>query len=334
MLDLTKIEGNVVTSSLKGKNFLFFGEPGTRKTTVASHFPRPIFAATDDGFTYIPGLKGVVINDWPTFKQFAAELARPEVKAMYDTVVIDVAGLLYKMVVKYVCATKGVKEIKDIPWGGGWSLLDEQFADTMQIISRSGYGIVFLAHRKFIKDNEGNVEDVIPEISNRGTSAITALCDYVMFLQKIPVMKDGVPITDANGVKQCTVIARHDVKECKTRARYLNNGFEFTYGNLCEEIGTAIKKEMGAIDDSTRENFYTIEAITTVAPIEHISVEEFEAFRDETVALATELLNNPSTKEQTAELLVAIMKGVQLSKSTVADFEKVKVLKTALLDVK
>ena len=41
-MDLTALQPSVIDPTIKGKTS-FYGPPGTRKTSVAARFPRPVF---------------------------------------------------------------------------------------------------------------------------------------------------------------------------------------------------------------------------------------------------------------------------------------------------
>ena len=61
-MNLLDIKPNVVSTDLQEKHFLFYGAPGTRKTSVAALFPDAIIAATEVGYKLIPGVRAINID--------------------------------------------------------------------------------------------------------------------------------------------------------------------------------------------------------------------------------------------------------------------------------
>ena len=49
-MNLLEVKRNKVTRGVGNKHFLFYGDPGTRKTSVASLFPDSLILATEIGY--------------------------------------------------------------------------------------------------------------------------------------------------------------------------------------------------------------------------------------------------------------------------------------------
>ena len=123
MINLKDIQPYEVTSSPLDKIFLIYGEPGTRKTTVAvGDTEHTLLFAFEIGYKFIPGVYRVDISNWVSLKQALAQLDDPEVRAKFTTIAIDTIGLAYKACINYICAQKGVEEIGKIPFGQGYTL--------------------------------------------------------------------------------------------------------------------------------------------------------------------------------------------------------------------
>lgn len=61
-IDILTIKPNVIDPSINGKIFWFYGEPGTRKTSVAACFPSPLLVATERGYKFINGVKAANVS--------------------------------------------------------------------------------------------------------------------------------------------------------------------------------------------------------------------------------------------------------------------------------
>lgn len=61
-IDICALQPNVVNRNLLGYSFLFYGDPKTGKTTIASKFPKALLLAFEKGYMAIPGIMAQPIN--------------------------------------------------------------------------------------------------------------------------------------------------------------------------------------------------------------------------------------------------------------------------------
>ena len=111
VLDLTKIEPNKISRDLKGKFVLIYGEPKSGKTSFSSLFPKPILFAFERGYNALPGVKIADIDRWSDFKQYCGQLKKPEVQEMYETIIIDTAGIAADLCEKFILNQNNVEKI-------------------------------------------------------------------------------------------------------------------------------------------------------------------------------------------------------------------------------
>lgn len=324
-MDLLSIKPNVVSKGVAGKYFLFYGDPSTRKTSVASMFPGALLIATEIGYSLIPGVHAANVVSWGAFREVVRELKRPEVQSKYQTIVIDTVGLLTDMCMRYICDVNGVKELSEMAWGSGWTSFKKEFRTQINTIAQLGYGIVFIAHSDTKRDNEtGAITAAVPMMDKKPREAVIALVDFILFLQKEP--KDSNP-------DEITVYAYSQLQsqiESKTRARHLSKRFEFNFENLNEEITKAIemheKESAGSVSDKTI-NLYAEVATETIP---------FAKLKEITFSLAKELIENPNQdiKNDATARISTIMKNTRISEATQNDYDKLFTLKEALLEIK
>ena len=138
-MDLLNIQPHSITKGVLGKHFLLYGPPSTRKTTVATNFPRPLLLATEVGYSFIPGVKAINIDSWYTFKEAVRQLKRQEVRDEYDTVVIDTVSLLSGQCVNYVNNKHGVSSLGDAEWGKGWNDYKREMSEAFNSLAQKGY---------------------------------------------------------------------------------------------------------------------------------------------------------------------------------------------------
>lgn len=296
MVNLLDIKPNVVTRGVGDKHFLFYGEPSTRKTSVAALFPDSLIIATEIGYKQIPNVKAIDVDSWATFLQILYELEKEEVKKTYKTIVIDTVGILSDLCVQYICSVNGVKSLDEMGYGKGWTAYKTHFTRAINKIAQLGYSIVFIAHAETKVDKDGNIVSVEPRIDRRPKEAIIALSDYILFLKKEMI-----------GDKE-TVIAYSQLPEgiiTKTRTRGLAPSFEFTFENLNSELEKALSnynEHYGEIEivDSTRKEVQEV---------------PFETIKEEAVKTATYYSSHEVYKDAATELIVNTMKGVPISQA-------------------
>ena len=301
MIDLTKVEPNVVQTGLDYKSFMFYGAPGTRKTTVAAQFPKSLVLATEIGYSLIPGVKAVPIANWAEFLNVLKQLEKPEVKEMYSTIVIDTVGLLTDMCVQYICQLNQIRELGELAYGKGWRKFNEEFRSKVNRITQLGYGLVLIAHADIKRDDSGNITSALPQLDNKPRQVAVALVDFILFLQKEP--KD-------DNEEETTVYAYSDLPsiiDTKTRARHLSKRFEFNYENLQEEVKKAVialEKDFGesCVSDTTKDARVS-------------EKEDFDLVKEEVVKLAKELLDNKLKSPKVEAMLIDAMGGIPLSEA-------------------
>lgn len=323
-MDLTNIQPNVVSKGVEGKFFLFYGDPSTRKTTVASKFPNSLLLATEIGYSLIPGVHAVNIDSWTTFRSIIRQLKTQEVKDIYKTIVIDTVGLLADMALKYICDINGVKELSEVPWGRGWGDFKKEFRTQVNYIAQLGYNIVFIAHSDTKRDQEtGAITSAIPSIDKRPREAVIALVDFILFLQKEE--REGRP-------GETTVYAYSQLPsiiETKTRARYLSPKFEFTFENLEQEVRAAVEKhENSEQNDNSLVTEDIVKHHTEIVPTTSL-----EDLIDEVVELATKLFADETTAPSAQSSVASVMKGVRITEATEEHYQQLLTLREALYDL-
>lgn len=318
-MDITKIRPHVISSSLSDKIFLFYGEAGTRKTSVASLFPDSIVAAFEIGFKFIDGVVAQPIQDWAQFKRFVRQLRTDEAKAMYKTVVIDTVTLAYAESNKYVLQPMGVKDPGDIGYGKGWRAIRQEFEDTILSIPRMGYGLVLIAHAEEKESDKG--EPIVKiDIDKRPASIIKGLADFIFYTRKeFREGSEGKPSDQ-------TVYAYSDLIniESKSRSRYFTPRFEFTFENLQAEMDRAIEEQK------------KIEGIITVAEEQKLHVTEkvdFNELKATVLEKAAMLLETTAEDLVTQAIIRNIPQDIRISELTAAHQSNLEVLLEDILTI-
>jgi hypothetical protein len=321
MIDLKNIQPYQVTSSPLDKIFLIYGEPGTRKTTVAvGDTEHTLLLAFEIGYKFIPGVYRVDIPNWVALKQALAQIDDPEVKAKFTTIAIDTIGLAYKACISYICAQKGVEEIGKIPFGQGYSMAKNEFEKTINSIPQRGYGLVLVAHSDEMNDEKNGVS-VKVDIDKRPSAVIKGLADFILYTRK--EVKDGT--TD-----EMTVYAYSSTKnehiEVKSRARFFPKRFEFTYQNLLAGLKLAIEEQdkFFNIKSVEKPNFASYQINDTV---------DIKEIQGQVLELAT-MLFETSASDLAENVIKENLPGIRIRETTHLHLAALFAIKDRLTEIK
>ena len=140
-----------------------------------------LFIATEKGYLGLAGVMAVDTPNWKTFRDVIKQLKKPEVQAKFKVVVIDTIDLLYDMAIKHVIMVNGVDKLGDIPFGGGYKLVDDLFKDALLEIQGLGYGMAFISHSTSITNEDTGNTKYTPSLNKRGAQIINKMVDTIGF---------------------------------------------------------------------------------------------------------------------------------------------------------
>lgn len=262
-IDLLQIKPHQVSRDMRGYTVFLYGEPKSGKTTTATKFPRHLLLAFEKGYNAIPGAMAQPINSWAEFRQVLRQLKKPETKEVYETVIIDTVDIAYNYCEKYVCANAergdggfGVDSIGDIPYGKGYTLLAQEFDESLRTIAQLDYGLVMISHAtdKVFKNEEGDEYNrIVPTLDKRAKNIVSRMVDLYGY-SRIVVDDKGNDVTKL-------FLRGTNRYEAGSRFKYTPDYIDFNYDSLVNAIGEAIDKQ--AKEDGKelftdkRQNLYT-----------------------------------------------------------------------------
>lgn len=295
-IDLLAIQPTTISRDLRGKYVLLYGKPKSGKTTAAVQFPRALLCAFEKGYNAIGGVKPVDVDKWSDFKQVLRQLAKPEVKEIYETIVIDTVSIAWDLCEQFVCAQNGVQKIADIPWGGGYSAAKKEFESTLRKITQLGYGVVLIAHSatRIEKGADGSdIEIISPELPKRAYEVCNGIVDIIGYIGNEWV----------NGEQHRWLYTRETpTLFAGSRFKHLAPKIPFSYQNLVNAIGEAIDKA---------------EQLDGAKVIEHavareVEVLNFNEIRAEAESLWKQLLAKGQTDEEKQDIAKTISKKIEM----------------------
>lgn len=256
-INLLSLTPNVVSRDLSGYITLLYGPPKIGKTTFGSKMPQPLLLAAEAGYRAIPGIVAQDITTWGEMKQVVRELKKPEVKAVFRSLIVDTADVMADLCQKYICNQLGIENIGDGGWtNNGWARYKKEFEETFRTLAQQGYAIVFLSHdkEKTIKPQNGaEYQQIGSSIQSSALSIIENMADIIGYAH---------PKTNPDGStsRVLTLRSLDNSVRCGCRFRHIKPEIEFSYNALAEALNEAIEKEA----NETNGQFVTDERMSAV----------------------------------------------------------------------
>lgn len=261
-IDLLSIQPHQVSRDMRGYTVFLYGEPKSGKTTTATKFPRHLLLAFEKGYNAIPGAMAQPINSWAEFRKVLRQLKDSQVKEQFETIIIDTVDIAYNYCEKYICANAarpdggfGVDSIGDIPYGKGYTLLAQEFDESLRTIAQLDYGLVMISHAtdKVFKNEAGDEYNrIVPTLDKRAKNIVSRMVDLYGYSRIV---------TDDKGNDVTKLFLRGTSRyEAGSRFKYTPDYIDFNYDALVNAIGEAIDKQ--AKEDGTelftdtRQNLY------------------------------------------------------------------------------
>lgn len=168
------------------KKVIVYGPEGIGKSTLASHFPRPLFLDVE-GSTKAMNVDRV--DGLTSWQQLRDTLHALHVGVYdYKTIVIDTADWAERLAIEYVCASQKKNGIEDFGYGKGYTYVREAFAELLNdcdALIADGRNIVLTAHaimRKFEQPDERGAYDRWElKLSKQVSPMVKEWSDMVLF---------------------------------------------------------------------------------------------------------------------------------------------------------
>ena len=301
-INLLNIEPHKVSRDLSGYITYIYGVPKVGKTTFGSQFPGALILAFERGYNALPGVIAQDITTWGEFKQVLRELKKPEVRAVYKSIIVDTVDIAASLCEKYICNQLGIENIGDGGWStNGWSKYKKEFEDTFRTISQLGYAVCFISHStdKTFKRKDGTEYNQMVPTAQRSVNEI------------VKGMADIYACADiVNGERKLILRSLDGTVDTGCRFKYIEPEIPFTYNDLVDALNKAIDKEAS----ETQNKFITTErARDTIAP-----TYDYDKLMNEFQQITGNLMReNPSNGPKITEIVDKYLgKGKKVSETT------------------
>lgn len=280
---LLDIKPHKISRDLRGYSVMFYGEPKSGKTTISSKFPGALLLAFEKGYNAIAGVMAKPMNSWGDFKKVLVELKDPEVKEIFQTIVIDTADIAYALCEKYICSRESdakntYEQISDLPFGKGYKLAQQEFDECLRKILQMDYGLILISHAvdKTFKDESGvEYNQIIPTLDNKARLVCERTCDIIGYSRQIQTEE---------GLKTKLFMRGTPRFVAGSRFRFTPDFIDFNYDSLVNAIADAIDKEATASGND----------LVTNAPMSKAHLDEpqynFEALMNEFQTLVGDIM--------------------------------------------
>ena len=140
-----------------------YGPEGIGKSTLAAHFPRPVFIDTEGSTRHMDVSRTDKPSSW-TMLMEQVQYVRSD-PGVCSTLVIDTADWAEQLCIASICADKKLSGIEDMGYGKGYVYLAEEFGRLLNLLEEivgRGVHVVLTAHammRKFEQPDEMGAYD-------------------------------------------------------------------------------------------------------------------------------------------------------------------------------
>lgn len=339
MIDIFNIKPNVVSRDLGGRSFLFYGGPKVGKTTLASRFEKSLIIAFEKGYGEIPGVRAVPVDTWAEFTQILnmlrqdkqkekiAKKKNEEYECTYKTIVIDIADIAYVCCEKFVLSQQGVDNIKDVPYGQGWSLVEREFDTKLRSIVQMGYGLILISHAKFTQSDENpDIKYATCTLNSTAKKICTRLVDVYGY---ISVDQDS----EGNFIHTLHM-RQTPYWEAGSRLKYMPESITLSYNNLVNAIHDAINK----LEKEYDSDLFTDEEININAESDKPSYDLLMESINESISKIMKKANNEEEENSYGMKISNIIfnylgQGKKLSAATENNIEQLILIEQDLKDL-
>jgi len=265
-LDLLKVEPHKVKAGVQGKMFLIYGGPKTGKTTTAASFDKALLLSFEPGFNLIDGVRAVMVSSWIDMKNYIKQLKKPEVRAEYNTIVIDTVDLMWSSCEKFIKTQADIEDLTDLGFGKGYRKVRDEFQEAINGLGQMGYTLVFISHaeKKDYVDALGvSHSGITPALDKRPKEIITGLVDVMMFVcQEADGNGGNRPVAFLRGGK-------YGDTEIEAGSRYgegLPIKIPFNYDELVKAVQSADEAMLSSGIKISTENKTILEEVEETKP--------------------------------------------------------------------
>lgn len=201
---------------------VIYGPEGIGKTTIASHFPEPLFIDTEGGSAHLDVSRIECRESWTELLETIKEVARQDV---CKTLIIDTMDWAEQLAVNAICTKYKQPGIESFGYGKGYTYVSEEIEkllDALNEVIASGKHVVITAHAKMRKqelpDEQGAFDRWELKLTRQTAPIVKEWADAVFFLNyKTYVSQSDNGSAKASGGKRVMYTSHHPCWDAKNR---------------------------------------------------------------------------------------------------------------------
>ena len=256
-INLLSLTPTKVSRDLSGYITYIYGPGGAGKTTFGVAAPGALLLAFERGYNALGGVMAQDITTWGQMKEVMRELKKPDVKAVFKTIIVDTVDIASQLCEKYICSQLGIENIGDGGWAtNGWAKVKREWEQTFRTITMEGYAVIFISHSKdkTFKPKGGNeYNQIVPSCSTAYNEIIKNMSDIMGYIE-------------VEGAQRKLILRSADGSvDCKCRFKHITPVINFSYQSLVDALNDAIDKEAA----ETNNKFVTNERAVVPAVVSY-----------------------------------------------------------------
>lgn len=143
----------IISGKISGAHkVVIYGPEGIGKSTLASHFPRPLYIDTEGSTNHLDVNRTERPTSWAMLMEQVRYVRNNP--SVCSTLIIDTADWAEQLCISDVCAKRKVSGIEDFSYGKGYVYLAEEFGRLLNLLEEvveRGVNVVLTAHAKMRK---------------------------------------------------------------------------------------------------------------------------------------------------------------------------------------
>ena len=222
-----------------------YGPEGIGKSTLAAHFPRPVFIDTEGSTRHMDVSRTDKPSSW-TMLMEQVQYVRSD-PGVCSTLVIDTADWAEQLCIASICADKKLSGIEDMGYGKGYVYLAEEFGRLLNVLEEivgRGVHVVLTAHammRKFEQPDEMGAYDRWELKLQKKTSALVKEWSDLLLFANYKTLSvaadDKGKKFKAQGGRRVIYTSHHPCWDAKNRLG-LPEELPLDFSALAQYIGT------------------------------------------------------------------------------------------------
>lgn len=189
----------------KPRRTVLFGVHGVGKSTWGAQWPGAVFLPTEDGIADLDVASFPLCHDLGEAYQAIMDLGGGGHE--FQTLVLDSADWLERLIWKKVCANEGKKAITDFGYGSGYGKSAAIFSDLLSALNvcrSKGMHILLIAHcevKRFENPEGDSFDRYVPKLHRDTAAMMQEWADEVLFCNyKVNVRKTDEGFNKERGI--------------------------------------------------------------------------------------------------------------------------------------